>query len=296
MPELGLHDDPADALEALTAILRRRGRIVALTGAGISTDSGIPDYRDAEGNWKRRAPVQFRDFVEKTAVRCRYWARSMSGWPAFEAARPAVSHDALATLEEAGFLSAVITQNVDDLHRRAGSRRIIDLHGRLSRVRCLDCGRRSSRALLQQALRSLNTDFESRTAGLAPDGDADLEGADYAAFNIPSCARCGGMLKPDVTFYGETIPPERMRQAEAAMAGAGAGAVLVIGSSLMVFSAYRLVRNAVRLGIPVFALNLGRTRADGLLSGKVAAPAGEVVPALARILCGRAHAPQGGSQ
>ena len=271
--------DATGSTVALADELRGHRRITAITGAGISTDSGIPDYRDADGNWKRRAPVMFRDFVDNSAVRRRYWARSMRGWPSFETARPAAAHRALAALEAEGRLSAVVTQNVDDLHRRAGSRSIVDLHGRLSRVRCLDCGRRSARALLQRELLRLNEDFQGRTARLAPDGDADLENTDYAAFNIPPCPRCGGMLKPDVTFYGETIPAERTRQAEAAVTQADA--VLVIGSSLMVFSAYRLVRNAARAGIPVFALNLGRTRADELLAGKIAAPAGDTVPALA---------------
>lgn len=273
---------PIDTLEALASALRCRRRIVAITGAGISTDSGIPDYRDAEGNWKRRAPVQFRDFVEKPEVRRRYWARSMRGWPTFESARPALAHRVLAELESSRRLSAVVTQNVDDLHRRAGSRQIIDLHGRLSRVRCLDCGRRSSRAMLQNTLVVLNGDFESRVARLAPDGDADLEGMDYSTFKVPSCRRCGGMLKPDVTFYGETIPPGRTHQAEAAIEMADA--VLVVGSSLMVFSAYRLVRNAVRSATPVFALNLGRTRADPLLSGKIIASAKETLPGLALAL------------
>jgi len=277
----------ADDVGALADALSKCGRITAISGAGISTDSGIPDYRDADGNWKRRAPVMFRDFVDKPAVRRRYWARSMSGWPSFEAARPSVAHRALAALEAAGRLSAIVTQNVDDLHRRAGNRRLVDLHGRLSRVRCLDCRRRSARTLLQRDLLRLNPDFESRTARLAPDGDADLEDTDYAAFNVPPCPRCGGMLKPDVTFYGETIPPERTRRAEAAVAQTDA--VLVIGSSLMVFSAYRLVRNAARAGIPVFGLNLGRTRADALFACKIAAPAGEAVPALADALCERSN-------
>lgn len=281
---LQAYSSGVDGVGALAEVLGKCRRTVAITGAGISTDSGIPDYRDADGNWKRRAPVMFRDFVDKPAVRRRYWARSMRGWPSFEAARPAAAHRALAALEVAGRLSAVVTQNVDDLHRRAGSGRLVDLHGRLSRVRCLDCRRRSARTQLQHELLNLNPDFESRTARLAPDGDADLEDADYAMFNVPSCSRCGGMLKPDVTFYGETIPPERTRQAEAAVAGADA--VLVIGSSLMVFSAYRLVRNAARAGISIYALNLGRTRADGLLAGKIAAPAGDSVPALVDALEG----------
>lgn len=278
MPESDMKDR-REALGELAKALRARRNLVAITGAGISTDSGIPDYRDADGNWKRRAPVMFRDFVETIAVRRRYWARSMSGWPSFEAARPAVAHQTLAALEGNGRLCAIVTQNVDDLHRRAGSRNVIDLHGRLSRVRCLDCGRRSPRTLLQQELLRSNPDFHSRTAGLAPDGDADLDEADYAAFNVPTCLKCGGLLKPDVTFYGETIPPERSHRAEAAVAQADV--ILVIGSSLMVFSAYRLVRNAARAGIPVYALNLGRTRADELLAGKIAAPAGDALRVLA---------------
>lgn len=274
----------AETIAGLANALRERKRIVAITGAGISTDSGIPDYRDADGNWKRRAPVMFRDFVEKLAVRRRYWARSMSGWPSFEAARPAAAHQALTALEVAGRLSAIVTQNVDDLHRRAGSRRLVHLHGRLARVRCLGCGRRSPRTLLQKELQNLNPDFQTRIAGLAPDGDADLERSDYSAFAVPPCSKCGGLLKPDVTFYGEAIPVRRTRRAEAFLAEADA--VLVIGSSLMVFSAYRLVRGAVRTGIPVFALNMGRTRADDLLAGKIAAPAGEAIPALAAALKG----------
>ena len=282
MAQIQAQRRPVDTLDALAAALRGRHRIVAITGAGISTDSGIPDYRDAEGNWKRRAPVQFRDFVDKPDVRRRYWARSMRGWPAFESARPAVAHRVLAELEAAGRLAAVVTQNVDDLHRRAGSRRIIDLHGRLSRVRCLDCGRRSSRALLQKTLVELNGGFDSQLARLAPDGDADLENVDYSAFRVPACRRCGGMLKPDVTFYGETIPRVRTLQAEATIEMADA--VLVVGSSLMVFSAFRLVRNAARNATPVFALNLGLTRADQLLSGKIVAPARETLPGLALAL------------
>jgi len=179
-------------------------------------------------------------------------------------------------------LSGVVTQNVDDLHRRAGSRRVIDLHGRLSRVRCLDCGRRSPRALLQRELARLNPAFSQRPAELAPDGDADLAECDFSAFRVPVCRHCGGTLKPDVTFYGETIPARRTRRAEALVEAADA--VLVVGSSLMVFSAYRLVRRAALAGVPVFALNLGRTRADALLAGKVAAPAGEALPALAAAL------------
>lgn len=276
--------NPASPALQLAAALRGRRRIVVLTGAGISAEAGIPDYRDAAGAWKRRAPVQFRDFVTSAAVRRRYWARSMSGWPAFAAARPAAGHAALAALERAGRLLSTITQNVDDLHRRAGSRRLIDLHGRLARVRCMDCGRRSSRARLQSLLTRCNPDFAAPNAALAPDGDADIEAADFAAFRVPDCGHCGGVLKPDVTFYGETIPRARNHAADAAIAQADA--LMIVGSSLMVFSAYRLVRGAARRGIPVLAVNLGRTRADALIGTKVAARAGAVLPALAALLAG----------
>jgi len=275
---------PVDTVADLAAVLGACRHLVAITGAGISTDSGIPDYRDAQGEWKRRAPVQYRDFVARETVRRRYWARSMTGWPAFEAARPAAAHRALAALERAGRLRGVVTQNVDDLHRRAGSRRVVDLHGRLARVRCLGCGWRWARTFLQRELAALNPAFAAGPATLAPDGDADLEETDFSAFLVPACRRCGGLLKPDVTFYGETIPPPRTQRAEAAVARADA--VLVIGSSLMVFSAYRLIRNAARNGIPVYAVNLGRTRADDLLAGKVVAPAGEAMPRLADVLAG----------
>ncbi len=268
-----------DLCRSLVDKLRDRCDIVAVTGAGISTDSGIPDYRDADGAWKRGAPIQYCDFVQRLAVRQRFWARSMNGWRMFQAARPAAAHRALAALEKAGRLRGVVTQNVDDLHRRAGSRYIVDLHGRLARVRCMGCGRRSARALLQHELARLNPQFSRRVAAIAPDGDADLEAADFDRFRVPNCPRCGGMLKPDVTFYGETIPVVRTRRAEALVAAADA--VLVIGSSLMVFSAYRLVRNAARAGIPVFAVNLGRTRADDVFGMKLIAPAGDALPILA---------------
>lgn len=266
----------------LARTLADRRRIVVLTGAGISAEAGIPDYRDADGAWKRRAPVQFREFMTSASVRRRYWARSLVGWPAFAAARPAAGHAALAALERTGALQCTITQNVDDLHRRAGSRRVVDLHGRLARVRCMKCRRRSARATLQAVLAARNPAFIAREAALAPDGDADLEAVEFAAFRVPRCRHCGGILKPDVTFYGETIPSVRNRAADAAIAAADA--LIVVGSSLMVFSAYRLVRRAAHRGIPVLAVNLGRTRADALIDMKVTARAGVVLPALAALL------------
>ena len=280
MSERGMRID-RDELARLAAALAGR-RVLALTGAGLSVDAGIPDYRDADGTWKRHAPVQFRDFLERADVRRRYWARSMAGWEAFAAARPGPGHEALAALERAGRLIGIVSQNVDELHRRAGSRLTLALHGRLARVRCLACGRRSARAALQRVLLRENPDFAAPRFAPAPDGDAELEVADFTEFRVPACPRCGGLLKPDVTFYGETIAPERTRRADAAVAAADA--LLVVGTSLMVFSAYRLVRAAARRGIPVVAINLGRTRAESLLARKLVARADAALPALAAAL------------
>lgn len=278
--------NPSDSFRALLAGLRGRRRIVAVTGAGVSSEAGIPDYRDAAGRWKRPAPVQFAEFLSSAAVRQRYWARSMSGWPAFSAARPTPAHAAFAVLERAGLLMCTVSQNVDDLHRRAGSRRVLDLHGRLARVRCMACGRRSARRRLQAQLADANPDFAVGITAAAPDGDADLGATDWSEFRVPACAGCAGVLKPDVTFYGETLPRERSRRADAAVAAADA--LLVAGSSLMVFSAFRLVRAAARRGIPIVAVNLGRTRADDLLDVKLVGRAGAVLPALAARLAAAA--------
>ena len=249
---------------------RGRERLVVLTGAGCSTDSGIPDYRDTAGAWKRRPPVQMRDFLMSEAVRKRYWARSLLGWPHFSAAQPNAAHHALASLEAAGHVRHLITQNVDGLHQRAGSRRVTDLHGRLDEVLCLGCGARSARAAFQQELTARNPVWSGLSAGHAPDGDADLEARDFSGFDVPACSHCGGLLKPAVVFFGDSIPAEwtgaALQEAEAA------DALLVVGSSLMVWSGFRLVRAVAERGRPVAALNLGTTRADGLLEFKIAAP------------------------
>ncbi|HSC47770.1 MAG TPA: NAD-dependent protein deacetylase [Gammaproteobacteria bacterium] len=260
---------PAGETDAdrLAAWFEGRARVVALTGAGCSTESGIPDYRDEQGAWKRKPPVQLRDFVTSEPARRRYWARALLGWRRFAGAGPNGAHRALAALEAGGRLVHLITQNVDGLHQRAGNRHVTDLHGRLDEVECLCCGARLPRAAFQSELEDRNPQWQRWSAGMAPDGDADLEGVDFSAFRIPDCAVCGGLLKPAVVFFGEAIPAERSRQALAMVETADA--LLVAGSSLMVWSGFRLVRAAAEKGLPVAAVNRGRTRADHLLQLKI---------------------------
>lgn len=250
-------------------------RLFVLTGAGCSTGSGIPDYRDEQGAWKRTPPVTYQAFVGDGITRRRYWARSLVGWPRIAQAQPNAAHRALAALEAQGRCSQLLTQNVDGLHQAAGSRAVIDLHGRLDAVVCLGCGASSSRADVQRRLAEANPAWAGLAAGAAPDGDADLEDRDFATFQVPACDACGGMLKPDVVFFGENVPRARV---DAAMAGlAQADGMLVVGSSLMVYSGLRFVHAAVRAQIPVAAVNLGRTRADDLLRFRMAAPCGDAL-------------------
>lgn len=260
---------PDEAVDALAAFLGRHRRWFVLTGAGCSTASGIPDYRDPEGGWKRPPPVTYQAFTGDVATRARYWARSLVGWRRFGRARPNAAHAALAAFEADGRIEALLTQNVDGLHQAAGSRAVIDLHGRLDLVRCLGCERRVPREAFQADLERRNPDWAALDAVDAPDGDADLDGLDFSAFDVPACASCGGLLKPDVVFFGENVPRDRVERAQAHLAASDA--MLVVGSSLMVFSGFRFVREAVRLGKPVAAVNLGRTRADDLLTLKIEA-------------------------
>ncbi|MGJ7542013.1 NAD-dependent protein deacetylase [Variovorax sp. LT1R16] len=270
------------ATSALADFTTRHRRLFVLTGAGCSTDSGIPDYRDVNGDWKRPSPVTFQAFTGEDATRRRYWARSLVGWPTMARVRPGAAHRALAKLEAADRVGLLLTQNVDGLHEAAGSRRTIDLHGRIDTVCCMACDTRSTRAELQQALRERNPPWAALEARAAPDGDADLDGLDFSTFDVPACTRCGGMLKPDVVFFGESVSRDRVATAFAALADADA--VLVAGSSLMVYSGFRFVQAAVAAGKPVAAVNLGRTRADDLLTLKVERPVGESLEALAEAL------------
>ena len=246
-------------LQALHAFVRRHPRLFVITGAGCSTAAGIPDYRDANGDWKRPQPVNYQAFMGDAATRRRYWARSLLGWPVMAGARPGAAHQALAALEGAGRVELLLTQNVDGLHHAAGSQRTLDLHGRIDTVRCMHCHARSPRAALQAELLRRNPAWAALRAGAAPDGDADLEGRHFSGFDVPDCAQCGtGVLKPDVVF--------------------------VAGSSLMVYSGFRFVQAAVDRGLPVVAINQGRTRADGLLALKLQQDVGQTLVDLAHQL------------
>ncbi len=257
-------------------------RVFVLTGAGISTASGIPDYRDHNGEWKRKTPIQHQDFIDQAAVRRRYWARSLLGWKHFGQAQPCNGHRALASLEGAGRISLIVTQNVDGLHQSAGSRKVIDLHGRIDRLVCLDCGARKTRAAFQPQLEANNSRYAALAARMAPDGDADLEQDSFDDFNVPACQRCGGVVMPDVIFYGGSVPRSRVADAYAGLEAADA--VLVAGSSLMVYSGYRFCKAAAERGKPIAAINLGVTRADDLLDFKVEMPCCDALQALVPLL------------
>ncbi|MDB2375269.1 MAG: NAD-dependent protein deacetylase [OM182 bacterium] len=269
--------------DAIKDFLKANPKTVVLTGAGISLASGIPTYRDSTGKWQRNDPIQHRDFVEKPASRQRYWARSYAGWPAVGLAKPNSAHLALAQLEAAGFGSLLVTQNVDRLHQRAGSQKVIDLHGRLDRVVCLRCGEKSERARMQERIVAHNHTLPSPGA-LAPDGDADVPDDIISEINVPACESCGGVLKPDVVFFGDSVPRTTVDEIFAAIDAAGA--LLVIGSSLMVYSGFRFCRHAHQAGFPLACINPGATRADDLFTLKSESGCTEQLQALAAELAG----------
>jgi NAD-dependent SIR2 family protein deacetylase len=256
-----------DGRAALSAFIQRHRRLVVLTGAGCSAPSGIPDYRDRDGGWKHSKPMTLAEFIGSATARRRYWAGSLRGWPRVRDARPNPAHDALARLERRGRIARLVTQNVDGLHQAAGSQNVIDLHGRIDTVRCLGCNQRTSRQRLQLELERRNPAFAALDAVEAPDGDADLEDVAFETFDVPACDACGGLLKPDVVFFGEGVPTARVHHAMDAIDRSDA--MLVVGSSLMVYSGYRFVRAMADAGKPIAAISLGRTRADDLLTLKV---------------------------
>ena len=270
---------PGDIPLSLFEFIESHPRIFVLTGAGVSTGSGIPDYRDSAGEWKHRKPVDYRDFVREHAVRQRYWARSAIGWPRISKAEPNAAHAGLARLEQQLGELVIVTQNVDGLHQRAGSSRVIDLHGNLDRVVCLDCGSYYPRTEVQEYLLAHNPQLEGLSASLAPDGDAQRVDTNFSLIEIPNCTNCDGILKPDVVFFGETIPRERLAKSLAALEQADA--VLVVGSSLMVYSGYRFMLKAQAKNIPIAAINLGKTRADDLICLKIERECGETLTELA---------------
>ncbi|HEU4515219.1 MAG TPA: NAD-dependent protein deacetylase [Nocardioidaceae bacterium] len=263
-------------MDAALDLLASR-RFTVLTGAGVSTDSGIPDYRGPGA--PVRTPMTYQEFVSGPVAQRRYWARSFLGWSRMRSAEPNDCHHAIAHLEAAGRVPLLVTQNVDGLHERAGSRAVCALHGRIADVVCLSCGHRTSRTTLQDRMRVLNPGFADRNADVLtrPDGDVELESTD--GFRVPPCEVCGGALKPDVVFFGENVPKPRVQRCyDAVEAG---DALLVAGSSLTVLSGFRFVRHAHRLGIPVVIVNRGHTRGDELATYKVDAGCADFLTALA---------------
>ncbi|MCY0949821.1 NAD-dependent protein deacetylase [Streptomyces sp. H27-S2] len=265
--------DPEPVADAL-----RTGGVLVLSGAGISTESGIPDYRGEGGSLKRHTPMTYQEFTASAQARRRYWARGHLGWRTFGRARPNAGHRAVAAFGRHGLLSGVITQNVDGLHQAAGSEGVVELHGSLDRVVCLSCGAFSARRELALRLEEANAGFAPVAAGLNPDGDADLTDEQVGDFSLVSCSRCGGILKPDVVFFGEAVPPERVGHCRELLGAATS--LLVLGSSLTVMSGLRFVREAARAGKPVLIVNRDPTRGDRHAATRVALPLGTTLTAL----------------
>ena len=282
LPAVAPDDEPGeDDLGGLAGLMVGR-RVVVLTGAGCSTESGIPDYRGAGRPPRPRGPIQHDAYLRKPEVRQRYWARATLGWARFSGAEPNPAHRALVALERAGMVTGLITQNVDRLHQQAGSHRVIELHGALADVICLGCGSFEARAALQARLLAANPGWLARAAVLAPDGDADLPDEDVATFRVPACLDCGGVLKPDVVFFGGNVARPILEAAWALIDEAQV--LLVVGSSLAVYSGYRFVLRARDRGMGICLLNLGPTRADGLATARVARRAGEALTRLAALM------------
>jgi NAD-dependent SIR2 family protein deacetylase len=250
---------------------------VMITGAGCSVASGIPTYRDEQGIWQRTNPIQHQEFVTSYASRQRYWARSLAGWPAVAAAEPNTIHRALQTLENHGLCRLLVTQNVDRLHQRAGHQNVVDLHGRLDRVVCLDCHHELTREDMQIQLLALNGADNIVPQELAPDGDADVPDNIIEQFQVPPCDHCGGVLKPDVVFYGGAVPKDRVKHIFDTIDDAAG--VLVVGSSLMVFSSFRFCRHASIQNKPIAIVNAGKTRADDIASIKLHYRGEDILPA-----------------
>ena len=265
------------------AHLVSRGGVVVLSGAGLSTESGIPDYRGPTGTARRTAPMTYQSFVGSPEARQRYWARSHLGWRFIADAQPNAGHRAVAALERAQLIDGIVTQNVDGLHQAAGAASVLELHGALARVVCLQCRAGTARSSLDARLRAVNPDLAERDVMRGPDGDVDLE--EVAGFHVVDCLACGGLLKPDVVFFGEAVPAARVEAAFALVDGARA--LLVLGSSLKVMSGYRFVLRATKQGVPIAIVNQGPTRGDGLAHLRIDAPLGEVLTSLAGEVLGK---------
>ncbi len=268
--------------QKLLDFVRQHPRLFVLTGAGCSTASGLGDYRDARGQWKRRQPITGQVFIGDEGARKRYWARSFVGWPSFSRAQPGPAHHALAALQQAGRIELLVTQNVDELHQKAGHEEVLDLHGVLGTVSCIACGHSLSRDDFQIELLAHNAWLASLTAAHAPDGDADLEPDNLEQMHVPPCTRCGALMKPDVVFFGENVPRAHVERAMNALASADA--LLVAGSSLMVYSGFRFCRAAQNNGQAIVLINDGLTRADSLAALKVGGDCGQRLQTMSRQL------------
>ena len=272
----------------LQDFILRHPRLFVVSGAGISHASGIPTYRDEEGNWKSNRPIQHGEFMRSEAVRKRYWVRSFVGWPNVASATPNLAHEALTELEALGYVQTLVTQNIDRLHQRSGHRQVVDLHGRLDQVVCMQCRAVSPRAELQLWLAQHNSQLQEQdfsSVMLAPDGDAEVAARLVNGVRLPDCPHCGGILKPNVVFYGDSVVKqkidylmERLDQADA---------LLTVGTSLMVYSSFRFCKNAASKDIPMACINQGLTRADPLFQLKVAADCGQTLHTLAQSLPAR---------
>lgn len=266
-------------LSDLLQYFETKSRILVITGAGISAESGIPTYRNDKGEWQRSRPIQYQEFVREEACRQRYWTRSAVGWQAVHRARPNQAHRALASIESVGKLSLLVTQNVDRLHQQAGHKRVIDLHGRIDRVVCLDCGQYESRDGVQLRLLTDNPFLNDLSAPIAPDGDADVAPEYVSRVRSPVCLECGGVVMPDVVFYGGSVPKQRVTNIENTLQKSDG--LLAIGSSLSVYSSYRFCKAAQALGIPIAIINRGTTRADDLASLKIEEGCSDVLTGIA---------------
>jgi NAD-dependent SIR2 family protein deacetylase len=253
-------------VQAVISLLTSHKNWLVLTGAGVSANSGVPTYRDSEGRWRRKQPVTHQEFMAELSSRQRFWLRNMVGWRFMVDAEPNPAHHILARLQQLGVVSSLVTQNVDGLHQRAGSRGVIDLHGRVDTVCCMSCGLQYSRAALQTWLQEKNPKYALLAGSIAPDGDADIDHLDYSRMQVPECQDCAGILKPNAVFYGDSVPKSRTLETEQALQRAAG--LLVLGSSLTTYSGYRFCLWAQKQAKPILIFNDGKTRADALATVK----------------------------
>jgi len=270
----------SEDIEKLSEFLEPVERLLVITGAGISTESGIPDYRsEGVGLYATsvKRPIQHKVFMDSKQARQSYWARNFVGWPRWSSFQPNIAHRTLARWEESGKLSCLVTQNVDQLHYKAGSRKVVELHGTNSTVTCMNCSFTQPRLQLQRVLEELNPSMVAKTDIIRPDGDVELTAEEVSQFKVPDCPKCGtGILKPNVVFFGDNVPTDRVAAVRREVARSDA--MLVVGSSLFVYSGYRFVTQAKDLGIPIAVINIGQTRADKIVDLKLEAKAGDVLP------------------